>query len=189
MACTLWTLHVWQDGISQCVRAFSRPLPHNTLFLTLPPASFQHPEREKKKTVIWYKRICHSHAQLMDEITAWTECTVCRSYQTQTIDWNIHYSEWWQTKLYTHTQPTPAATPTDTCLESYTHTETAIIRGTQQQMVDTNTHTCTQTSQEVLTAMRSRVALTAAHRSSRLSMTRMKPSPDAATLQERSTHC
>lgn len=32
--------------------------------------------------------------------------------------------------------------------------------------------------------MRSRVALTAAHRSSRLSMTRMKPTPDAATLRE-----
>lgn len=36
--------------------------------------------------------------------------------------------------------------------------------------------------------MRSRVALTAAHRSSRLSMTRMKPTPDASTLQERNTH-
>lgn len=33
--------------------------------------------------------------------------------------------------------------------------------------------------------MRSRVALTAVHRSSRRSMTRMKPSPDAAALWER----
>lgn len=41
-----------------------------------------------------------------------------------------------------------------------------------------------------LTAMRCRVALTAAHRSSRLSMTRMKPTPDAATLQgEKNIHC
>lgn len=38
-----------------------------------------------------------------------------------------------------------------------------------------------------LTAMRSRVALTAAHRSSRLSTIRMKPSPDAAALREKNT--
>lgn len=39
--------------------------------------------------------------------------------------------------------------------------------------------------QRTLTAMRCSVALTAAHRSCRLSMTRMKPTPDAAMLRER----